>query len=316
VTEVYRRRPARVRAVPLSVLAAVTALVAGCASGPSQVGSAFIVGDASVGVPELQQRVRDVLQKEPEVRDQIDQQHQLDEVSRNMVTLLVRHELVRKAAQREGLRFDEAQVTELVNKQGGAATAAKGTLWTEHTYRERARDQLLLAELGRKYIDTLSIRFDYVQVDSRDKAIAAADEMAKGPDAAAAYVRSHANTLRGAVDQTLSAREDSQLARQPFFGVPPGTVTAFPMDETKHAWLVAAVKERRTDATHTPGPDEPKDLDPRLLEGIGVRMLAPYAEEYGVRVNPRYGTWDEVSLAALGRTDAPSGVVRTVRQPV
>lgn len=294
----------------------VAALVlTGCGSGPSQVGSAFIIGtgadSVAVGVAEIQQRVRDVLEKEPEVRKQIQEQNQLDEVTRSMVTLQLRHELVNRIAAREGLRFDEAQVTELVNKQGGAAAASKSTLYTEHTYRERARDQLLLAELGRKYIDNLTIKFDYVQVDTREKALRVAEEMAKSAEAAGTYVSSHP-TLRGATDQVLSAWEDPQLARQPFFGVKPGTVTAFPMDESQRSWLVAYVKERNT-TPKADQPKEPKELDPRLLEGIGVRMLAPFAAEYGVRLNPRYGTWDPVSLAAVGRTDVGSGVVLPVR---
>lgn len=316
MTEVCRRtsapRAARFRAAVVGLCAVVTVSMTGCASGPSQIGAAFIVGDSSVGVPEIQQRIRDVLDKEPEARRQIDEQKQLDEVTRSMVTLLVRHEIVNRIAGREGLGFDEAQVTDLVNKAGGTAAASKNTLYTEHTYRERARDQLLLAELGRKYIDNLSIKFDYVQLDSRERALEAAAEMAAGPDAARDYVRSHP-TLRGGTDQTLSAWEDPQLATKPFFGVRPGTVTAFPMDESQRSWLVAYVRERHTEPTQQA--KEPRELDPRLLEAIGVRQLAPFAEELGVRLNPRYGTWDPVSLAAVGRTDVATGVILPVRNP-
>ena len=35
------------------------------------------------------------------------------------------------------------------------------------------------------------------------------------------------------------------------------------------------------------------------LATIGERLMEPLADQVGVRVNPRYGTWDEISLRVV-----------------
>jgi hypothetical protein len=277
-----------------------------CASGPSQVTSAAIIGGSSVPLAVVQQRLDTVLRKEPQAK-QLQQQHQLDGVSRSIVTLAVRHDLIGKAAQQEGLTVNQEQITQLIDQLGGADKASAGTVYDASTFRERASDQLLLVALARKYVDRLAVTFDFTQASSRAAALAKANKIASDPAKATEIINSdRAAGVAAGTNQRLTVADNPQLATTALFGALPGTVVTFPLDQNSAAsngqWLVALIRQRSTDAAPASGsttPTNASQLDPRLLEGIGIRLLAPVAEQVGVRVSPRYGVWDSVGMSVV-----------------
>lgn len=303
----------------LAVLVAATGvLLTACGSGPSQVSSAAIVGDSSVPLAMVQQRLATVLRKEPDAK-KIQQQHQLDSVSRSIVTLSVRHDLIVKAAQQEGLSVNEAQITQLINQAGGAEQASAGTVYDATTFRERARDQLLLVALARKYVDKLAVTFDYTQASTREAAFAKANQIAAHPDKAQDIIKSDtAAGVAAGLNERLAATDNLQFATTALFGALPGTVVTFPLDQNgaqgTGQWVVALIRQRSTDAPATGS--SPKvnvdQLDPRLLEAVGIRLLAPIAYQVGVRVNPRYGIWDLAGMSVAPTATETTGLVLSV----
>lgn len=310
---VLRTRPGAV----LAVAALALGLLAGCGTGPSQVGAAAIVGDRTVPLDQVQQQLNTVLAKEgPEAKAQLVAGNQLDDVSRQIVSLEVQHELLTIAAQREQLSVDPQQVTSLIDGLGGAEAAARGTIYTAGDFRERARDQLLAVELGRKYLPRLAVTVDYTTANTR---AAAQQRVAQLASAGAADAREQirADTERGgaaALDQRIVAAQNPSFASAPVFGVQEGTVVAFPSDQQAGSWLVMVVTSRSaTDGDSQPA-DEIEGLDESLLAAAGLRQLAITAERTGVRLNPRYGVWDRVSLQAVPNADETTGFIESLRE--
>ena len=99
------------RTVTSSVLATALlaggSLLAGCGSGPSQFGSAAIVGPRSVSLSELQRQVDGVLAK-PQVMQSVTLQGgQPADISQVMITNDVQHLLLTEAARRDDVAISE-----------------------------------------------------------------------------------------------------------------------------------------------------------------------------------------------------------------
>ncbi|RKT52510.1 SurA N-terminal domain-containing protein [Saccharothrix australiensis] len=297
--------------------AAVALLVAGCGAGPSQVGSAAIVGDTVIPLERVQQRLDTVLKKEPEAR-KLHEQRKLDQVSRQLVTLGVQHELIERAALREGVTVSEEAVSESVENAGGAEVASQNTVYDAATFRERAKDQLLLVELARKYVDRMEVTFDYFFTKDNADAVEKAKQVAADPAKMAEYVRSGPQGPEGQqlakVGQKVSSADSPQAAGSPLFGVEPGTVVAFPPDPGSAQWIVAHVTARDDDKKSS-GESSTEQLTPQLLEQIGLRLVQRLAGEPEIRVNPRYGVWDSTAIALAASDKELSGFQALVREP-
>lgn len=305
-------RPARA----VAVAALAVGMLVGCGSGPSQIGAAAIVGDTVIPLEQVQQQLDTVLAKEgEEVQGQLVAGNQLDDVSRQIVTLAIRHELTRAAARREGISVDEEQVTELIDELGGAQAASAGTVFDAESFRARARDQLLAVELGRKALAGLSVTVDFTTVDTRAAAMQRVQQLAKaGPQGARQLIKADvAQGVPAAVGEEIVAADNPDFASAPVFGVDEGTVVAFQSDQQSGPWLVMVVTERSADGA-APAAAEIGGLDPSLLEAVGLRQLAPVAEDLGVRVNPRYGIWDPVSLQAVPNENERTGFAAPLRE--
>lgn len=295
-------------------------LLAGCASGPSQLRAAAIVGDRTIPIEQVRHQLRAVLDKEGEqAKAQLVAGDQLDDVSRQIVTLAIRHELLVVAAQREGLSVDEQRVTDLIDQLGGAEAATAGTTFTVENFRSRVRDQLLARELARTYLPKLSVTVDYTTVDTRSDAKRWVAELAgAGPQRARALIRSEVERgAAAALDQKIVAAQNPGFASAPVFGVGEDTVVAFPSDQRPGTWLVMVVTARSTAGAsgQPPRQAEIAALEPALLAAAGIRQLGPVAQDLGgVRLNPRYGVWDPVSLEAAPNENETTGFIAPVRE--
>jgi hypothetical protein len=290
---------------------AVAVLVGGCGhSGPSQPGAAAIIDGTTVSVEQVQSQLDMVLNKEgAQVRAQLVAGHQLDDLSRQIVTLLVRHELMQLAARRAGLSVDAQQVSNQLYEVGGPAVASRGTVWDEQGYREHARDQVLAAQLGRKTLDT-AVTFDYTTAATRSAAIHRAEQLAAaGPRRARELISADVAAKKdAAISKRVVAGDDPIFAASPAFGVAEDTVVAFQLADNQ-PWLIIVVRNRAEGAEPSDQAPDPNKIDPTLLEAIGLRQLARVAAEVGVRLNPRYGVWDPVNLKAVAARDEIGGFV-------
>jgi SurA-like protein len=291
----------------LASIAAAGLLLAGCGSGPSQVGAAAIVGDTRIPVAEVQSWFDEVLAKEPELRQQLQQQGQLDDRGRELASYLVQQELIELAAAAEQLSVDQEHVDAVIAQQGGAQAATAGTFMTPQRLPESVRAGLLLTELGRRYADRLSITFDYTQASTRTEAEAKARRMALGPAEAAAVLDADRKTGKVVgVGERRSVADNAELAaRTPLFGARPGTVLAFEMQEQTGQWIVARIVDRNTNDVAPGAAGE--QIDDATLQAIGARLLGITAENAGVRLSPRYGAWDPVALSAAPNADETVG---------
>ncbi|QFU86174.1 hypothetical protein YIM_04775 [Amycolatopsis sp. YIM 10] len=306
----------RIMGRPRALFAVLTTgvLLAGCGAGPSQVDSAAIVGDRSVPLEAVQQEIGWLLDNSPDAQ-QAQQQRKLDLNARMVVDGRILHELISTAAQREGLRADPVQVNELIERSGGAAAIAPRVNTSAERVPEFVSDFLLTQQLGAKYAASLSVDVIGTVITeespgstAKDQALALAKKIAEQPERAGEVI-SESNYR--VLDQPLSVAQTQgeqsgaeALPGSALFGAKPGTVVAVQPSQQQAGWLVALVKGRNTAAQ---GPQTPIAPDSEAVYQLGKRLLQPIAEEFGVRVNPRYGVWDIASMSVLPNADEATG---------
>ncbi|ASR39693.1 hypothetical protein BAY61_26935 [Prauserella marina] len=294
-----------------------TALIAGlvlsgCASGPSQVDSAAIIGDRSIPLAEVQQEVQWLLDNVP-AAEQAKEQRKLDLQSREIVRGQIVHELVTIAAERNDLRADPAAVDELIQASGGADAVSKDAGIGPDRVRDVASDQVLLQQLATEYADRLSVQLVGTAIVSetpgstaKDQALALGKQIAADPANAASLVTSAGHQV---IDQRLSLAEalltQPELAGSAVFGASEGTVLVIQPSQQQTGWLVALVADRTV--AEEGQQSRAQGANPETLYWAGLRQLQPIADELGVRVNPRYGVWDAASLAPVANEDEVTG---------
>jgi hypothetical protein len=304
-------------AVGATVGTVVWALViGGCSAGPSQLRAAAIVGDTEVPRKQVQDQLATVLAKEgAQTRAELAATHQLDDLSRKIVSLKVRHELLTVAARQAGLTVDQARADRLITEVGGAEAASKGTIFDADAYRQRAGDKLLMAQLGSIALRDSAITVDYTTADTRIAAKARLEELAQaGPKQARQLIDADVRAGKEAViGKRIVAADDPIFATTPAFGVADGMVVAFQLADTK-PWLIMVVKNR-TDRGVRPSDNAPKpdQIEPAVLEAIGLQQLAQVGADVGVLLNPRYGVWDPVGLQVVTNENETNGFVAPLR---
>lgn len=289
-------------------------LIGGC--GSNQVGVAAFVDGTQIPQGQVHDQLVTVLNKEgPQARAQLVAGRQLGEVSRKIITLRIRHQLLDIAARRASLTIDEAQVNRLIKEVGGAEAASKGTIFDAKSYRERAKDKLLMAALGRTALRNSAVTVDYTTADTRTAAKQRVDQLAEaGSKRARQMIDADVHAGKDAeLGKRIVAADDTIFATTPAFGVAEGTVVAFQLEDTK-PWVVMVVKNR-TDRGVQPSEHAPQidQIDPAVLEAIGLRQLARIADEVGVRLNPRYGVWDPVTLQVVSDDNETGGFEAPLR---
>ena len=291
-------------------------LVGGCGFGSSQLGAAAFVDGTEIPLEQVHGELVTVLAKEgPQVRAELEAGHQLDDVSRKIVTVRIRHQLLEIAARRAGLIVDQAQVNRLITEVGGAEAASKGTIFDANGYRQQAKDKLLMAALGRAILHHSVVTVDYTTADTRTAAKRRVEELSQaGPKQARQSIGADVRAGKDAeLGKRIVAADDPIFAITPAFGVSAGTVVAFQLEDTQ-PWVIMVVKNR-TDrgaqrSDHAPQIDQ---IDPAVLEAIGLRQLAEVGEEVGVRLSPRYGVWDPVSMQVVSDENETGGFVAPLR---
>jgi hypothetical protein len=294
------------RVIVLAVV--IGALVSGCGSGPSQVGSAAIIGPTAVPTQDIEARLDQALSR-TEIVDQLSAQGiTTPDIVRDIVTQSVLHELSVVAARENGIVVTDADVDAELASLGGPDAVLERFLGDLPTVRERVWDQLVAERLATQQVSTLAVTVDIVGVASRSDAEAAAKILAAGGPAADAYFAANPETSRRGYEYRAST--NPEVAISPVFGTPVGGAGWFQPVPGQDSWIAFRVVDRRTDA-----PPVPPDMDALAQVGksglveIGTRQLQPVADAVGVRVNPRYGVWDQVSLRVLDEDQVAGGIL-------
>ncbi|MBB3050547.1 hypothetical protein FHS23_001542 [Prauserella isguenensis] len=298
---------------PIALLTALLAglVLAGCGSGPSQVHSAAIVGDRSVPLDDVQHEIDWLLDNVPQAQ-QAQRQGKVDMFAREIVRGRVIHELAQIAAKREGVKAGRGEIDELIRGSGGVDEVSRSAGVEPSRVRDLASDQIVLQELARKYIGRLSVNLvgtvisgDEPGNSAKEQATALGRRIADDPERVRAIARDAGHQL---VDEELDFAEalqnDPELATSAVFGSQEGTVVVVQPSRQQAGWLVGLVDERRTAGQADAA--EPQ-VNPEYLYFAGLRMLQPVAEDVGVRLNPRYGLWDEAALSPAPNEDELTG---------
>jgi hypothetical protein len=186
----------------------------------------------------------------------------------------------------------------------------------DHT--EAATDYVLERELGEKYFDKMSVDIDYTTVtpddqgSPRDEAQAKAEQFAAAPNAATALVRADAGAGQDAsLGITLPVLQSSLFSGSVLFGVPAGTVVSFEADPSQAIWIVAVVRKRDLNSSVPAAQTQPPSAG--QLVSIGIRLLQQDVATAGVKINPRYGVWDPVSMEVAPSEAELSGFILPVK---
>ncbi|MDT7581054.1 MAG: hypothetical protein QOK35_2318 [Pseudonocardiales bacterium] len=281
-----------VRAV--AVVATVGAVVSGCGGGPNQVGSAVIIGSTSVPIDQVQSRLDVALGKTGAVAQLAASGVGPPEIARDLVTRTVMHDLISRTAVAERIGVTEADVDSTLEQGGGAEAALDQTLYDLPALRERVRDRIIAARYAQKEVPGLTVTADLIAGTSQDDAEQKARVVAAGGPAADALFAQNPDTSRRGM--SYQAATSPEAASTVLFGLPPGR-TAYFQPSPQSGWIVLRVTDRRTEPNADPS--AVASLGESDLATIGERLLQPLAEQVGVRVNPRYGVWDPISLRVV-----------------
>lgn len=303
-----RRRP-----VALLVAAVSGLVLAGCGSGPSQVNAAAIIGDHVIPLGDVQQEMQWLIHNSPQVQ-QAQQQRKVDLPAREVMRGRIIHELVEVAKQREGLKVDEREVDRLIESSGGVDQVARQSSIEPERVRQVATDQILMQQLGEDFADRVSVRLVGTSIvkesagsTAKDQALELGRKVAANPGDVQNLLRDNGHqVLDEKLELSEAMRRQPELAISAVFGSEAGSVLVVQPSQEQAGWLVALVRER----TVKPAPKDPSSAsqaDGQVLYLAGLRQLQPIADELGVRLNPRYGVWDETGMAPAASEDEVTG---------
>ena len=289
----------------LAVVATVGVVVSGCGSGPSQVGSAVIVGSTSVPLEQVQSRLDVALGKTDAVAQLASSGVGAPDIARDVVTGAVMHDLLARTAAAEGITVSEADVDAALQESGGADAALSQSLYDLSAIRERVRDRIIAVRHAQRIVPGLTITADLVAAElarrrggqgprARRRRPGGRRAVRREPrDLAAQHVLPGGPQPRGGVDRAVrpARRAYRLLPAQPAAG---------------RGWIVLRVTDRREDPNADP--NAAASLGESDLAAIGERLLQPLSEEVGVRVNPRFGVWDPVSMRVVA-ADQQGGAI-------
>ena len=288
----------------LAVVATVGVVVSGCGTGPSQVGSAVIVGTTAVPLEQVQSRLDVALGKTDAVAQLQSSGIGAPDIARDVVTGAVLHDLLARTAAADGITVTEADVDAALAQSGGADAALSQSLYDLSAIRERTRDRLIAVRHAQRTVPGLTVTADLIAAESRDDAAAKARVLAAGgPEADALFTDNPQNSRRSMSYQAVNSPEAASTV---LFGLPVGRTAYFQPSPQHDPAALLRVTDRKVD----PNADAnaAASLGEADLAAIGQRLLQPLADEVGVRVNPRFGVWDPVSMRVVA-ADQQGGAI-------
>lgn len=283
----------------MAAVAVVGAVVSGC-GGPSQVGSAAIVGSEVIALGTVQDQIAVALS--PEKAQAVAGRSEgaggsygPPQVAREVVTSAILGDLIDRRAAEEGITVSDADLDAAMAMSGTPEEIDQASLYTPEVQREKTRDDLAAATLGARYVDRLGVTLEFTGFATEQEALGAAQVVAAGGPGAEAVFADAPPEQRA---QQIRAVENPALATSFAFGTRAGSVIVLRPGQDGAPWTIIRILELSTDLPVT-GPSAVDQFGLADLQLIGYRMLQPAADELGVEVNPRYGVWDPIQLQVV-----------------
>jgi hypothetical protein len=269
--------------------AAVAAMVlAGC-GGPSQVGSAIILGDRTVEVASVQGTIDAALEHRADLAAQASQEIATADIARYVVGGEVMHALLAQT----GVTVPPDAVDATLANTDDQSLLLDRTLFSGDELRSRAEDHATAVALAERYVDGLAVTVDVAAATTPEDAADKARALAAG-GAEAEKVLADPRTAQSG--QVYHAAADPDTATTVVFGVPKGSVVSFQPSPGQGIWLVVKVTDRQTNAD-SGVPPAAGTIDRGTLASIGQRIAQ--ADGGPVELNPRFGVWDATRLAVV-----------------
>lgn len=310
-----------------ALFAAAALALTGCQ--PST-GTAAYVGNERITEEQLQAAVNDGL-AQPGVQDTIRTQYQgdLSEYRRTVLFRAVQHRLVSLAAQQTGVRTNDTEVSQLISLEGGFDRLRTNGGLSAAAATQQARDQLLTTELGytrggvprptdaqlqaayqAQKLDNSTAQLGLLQLPDPATLRRVLAHLRTDPASFAALASAYPSGSQPAATP-YKVSELKPALRQEIISAAPDTFVSYVGTDTGTMTQYLVIKVYRVDS--------PSLADLRLslsqeslatAYSAGQGYLAKLAQQVGVRVNPRYGTWNAKEL----QIDAATNPVLTLTE--
>ncbi len=268
---------------------------AGCSTAPAT--SAAQVGDVAISEAAIFDRTNAVVDQAQTSGATPIEPTTLAVFNRAQTTAAIRSQLLEMAAADRGVVVTNDQVnTAMAGGQGSSAASQLGA--PESMVEQTVRDLLRLEGLvstqpaNGSPVDNVTVRIDGVSVPTREEAVTTRSQFIADPGTVDSAIAASASPVQ---PQTVSLLTNPTVAPTGVFNAQKGDVIVYPSQD---GFYVIRILDRRVE----PALLTAADLGPQQLVGkfdLGALLLAPYAEQAGVTVNPRLGTWDPLSLQVV-----------------
>ncbi len=315
------------RLLAVAALAGTALMLTSCGSGPSQTGAAATVGDQRVTTSELDALVVRSL-KDPGAQQTVGADKPA--FQRAALRRLISHLIVVKAAEREGVTIDGADIDATFDRfaaqaggpDGLTAEAQKQGI-AEADLREALADVALRDALADKLTESLAVpdatlrqaykenigqydqvRSSHILVASQKQAKQVLAAVKADPTRFAALAKRLSTDMASkdlGGDLGLQGRG---ALEKPFekaiFDNKPGSLV---IAKTQFGFHVIKVVERKTTSFGEARPELRRTLLAQQRQTAVEAALARTAKDLGVEVNPRFGTWDETQQQVVPAED-------------
>ncbi len=309
-------------------------LLSGCGSGQVRPGAAAFVGEDRITVDTLQQVVERGL-SDPQAEQALGQDRSA--FQRQVLSRLVNREVLRAAAEREGVTVDDgdvdAQLQDFAAQAGGEealeAQAAQNGI-APQDLQPFLRDVVLEQALGdaltededvpQEQLEGLyqqniaqydRVRSRHILVEDEAQARSILAQVREDPsrfaELAAEFSSDTSNKDQGG-DLGLQGRGQFVPEFEALlFSAEPGT---YDVVQTQFGWHVVNVQERETTGLEEATPELRRAaLQEQRAQATGS-LLRDVASDLGVKVNPRFGRWDP-ETGSIEAVEDPNGVTTT-----
>jgi parvulin-like peptidyl-prolyl isomerase len=321
-----------IRSSRLVVSAGLAVLVlSGCGSGSVRPGAAAIVGDERITVDTLQQVVERGL-ADPQAEEAVGQDRPA--FQRQVLSRLVSREVLRAAAEREGVTIDDgdvdAQLEDFAAEAGGeealeAQAAQNGiapqdlkpflrdvvleqALGDELTEDEQVPQEQLQGLYQQNIAQFDRVRSRHILVAEEQQARSLLAQVREDPsqfaDLAAEFSTDTSNKDQGG---ELGLQGKGQFVPEfeaLLFSAEPDT---YDVVQTQFGWHVVHVQERETTSLEDATPQLRRAALQEQRQQATGELLREVASDLGVEVNPRFGRWDP-ETGTIEAVEDPNGV--------
>lgn len=290
-------------------------LLAGCASGPGQAGSAAIVNGTAISLDSVQAELNNYLASPAAAAQQ--QQVSAADAAREIVGFAVLDKIDNAAVAKYHLNIPPQAVSEFASAGGGIDKVAQHLGYSTGEAQMILHDEVAQLIYANQYVGRFQVTFDELTMRDQKSATDLARKLADDPANArstmtAAAAASGAQPEFGGkltggqiVAQQNQAEQQAQQSGGgspgtllPLFAAKSNTVLTFPLDASD--WAVLVVHDANTNATPSASDKQAISAsDPTVLYQSGSYLLTSFAKSMSIKISPRYGVWDEIGMAVV-----------------